>query len=119
MKTVSQGHFVQRNLIFAGPGESYLIGRVHRDAQGASKTGYYVWKPDSHPLWRGVCSSSFFDPQSSQESDCNRETVFAIEQMLNLRGIAAYPPFPPYSLCQAPLDNTVLVIQLRLCVPVP
>src|SRR5437867_909196 len=47
MKTVSQGHFVQRNLIFAGPGESYLIGRVHRDAQGASKTGYYVWKPGS------------------------------------------------------------------------
>jgi len=44
MKTVSQDHFVQRNLIFAGPGESYLIGRVHRDAQGASRqsapTGY-------------------------------------------------------------------------------
>src|SRR5262245_43370005 len=59
MKTVFQGHFVQRNLIFAGLGESYLIGRVHRDAQGASKTGYYVWKPDSHPLWRGVSASSF------------------------------------------------------------
>src|SRR6266545_5599046 len=41
METVSQGYFVQRNLIFAGSGESYLIGRVHRDAQGAAKTGYF------------------------------------------------------------------------------
>src|SRR6266498_1016136 len=37
METVSQGYFVQRNLIFAGSGESYLIGRVHRMPKGPRK----------------------------------------------------------------------------------
>src|SRR5215510_10856811 len=72
MTSVSQGHFVQGNLIFTGSGESYLIGRVHRDAQRASKTRYYVWKPDSRPLWRSVSASSFFDPHWTQEFDCQQ-----------------------------------------------
>jgi hypothetical protein len=84
MKIVSQGHFVQRNLISAGSGESYLIGRVHRDVQGTSKTCYYVWKPNSHSLWRGVSASSFFDPHWTQECDCNRDTLYPTEQSLRV-----------------------------------
>src|SRR6266498_478531 len=117
MKTVSQGHFVQRNLIFAGPGESYLIGRVHRDAQGASKTGYYVWKPDSHPLWRGVSASSFFDPHWTQECDRNRDTFYPTEQSLHRRGIVTCHPLPNHSLSRTNRNNTVVATQW--CLPVP
>src|SRR2546430_5929770 len=117
MKTVSQGHFVQGNLIFAGPGESYLIGRVHRDAQGASKTGYYVWKPDSHPLWRGVSASSFFDPHWTQECDCNRDTFDPTEQSLHHRRIAACHPLPNHSWSRTNRNNTVVATQWCLSVP--
>src|SRR5215831_13658433 len=106
MKTVSQGHFVQRNLIFAGSGESYLIGRVHRDAQGAAKTGYYVRKPDSHPLWRSVSAASFSDPHWTQECDCNRDTFYPTEQSLHRRRIAACHPLPNHSWSRTDRDNT-------------
>src|SRR6266498_249534 len=91
METVSQGYFVQRNLIFAGSGESYLIGRVHRDAQGAAKTGYYVWKPDSHPLWRGVSAASFSDPHWTQECDRNRDTFLSNGTIATLSGNCCLP----------------------------
>ena len=108
---------MQRNLIFAGPGESYLIGRVHRDAQGASKTGYYVWKPDSHPLWRGVSAASFFDPHWTQECDCNRDTFDPTEQLLHRRGIVACHPLPDHSWSRTNRDNTVVATQWCLSVP--
>src|SRR5262245_38093520 len=117
MKTVSQGHFVQRNLIFAGSGESYLIGRVHRDAQGAAKTGYYVRKPDSHPLWRSVSAASFSDPYWTQECDCNRDTFYPTEQSLHRRGIAACHPLPNHSWSRTNRDNTVVATQWCLSVP--
>src|SRR4029450_1128550 len=117
MKTVSQGHFVQRNLIFVGSGESYLIGRVHRDAQGASKTGYYVWKPNSHRLWRGVSASSFFYPHWTQECDCNRDTLYPTEQSLHRRGIVACHPVPDHSWSRTNRDNTVVATQWCLSVP--
>ena len=37
MKTASQGHFVLRKLVFAVSGESYLIGRVHRNGHQSPK----------------------------------------------------------------------------------
>src|SRR6266542_628625 len=117
METVSQGYFVQRNLIFAGSGESYLIGRVHRDAQGAAKTGYYVRKPDSHPLWRGVSAASFFDPHWTQECDRNRDTFYPTEQSLHCRGIAACHPLPNHSWSRTNRNNTVVATQW--CLPVP
>src|SRR6266542_7128755 len=117
METVSQGYFVQRNLIFAGSGESYLIGRVHRDAQGAAKTGYYVRKPDSHPLWRGVSAASFSDPHWTQECDRNRDTFYPTEQSLHCRGIAACHPLPNHSWSRTNRNNTVVATQW--CLPVP
>src|SRR5262245_8954005 len=117
MKTVSQGHFVQGNLIFAGSGESYLIGRVHGDAQGAAKTGYYVRKPDSHPLWRSVSAASFSDPHWTQECDCNRDTFYPTEQSLHRRGIAACHPLPNHSWSRTNRDNTVVATQWCLSVP--
>src|SRR5262245_11821703 len=46
MKIVSQGHFAQRNLIFAGTGESYLIGRVHRSGNKSPKTSVTLGSND-------------------------------------------------------------------------
>src|SRR4029453_17896241 len=117
MKTVSQGHFVQRNLIFAGSGESYLIGRVHRDAQGASKTGDYVWKPDSHPLWRSVFVLSFFYPQLTQKCDFNRDTFYPTEHSLHRRGIVACHPLPDHSWSRTNRDNTVVATQWCFSLP--
>src|SRR5215467_10096481 len=117
MTSVSQGHFVQGNLIFTGSGESYLTGRVHRDAQRASKTRYYVWQPDSHPLWRSVSASSFFDPHWTQEFDCNRDTLYPTEQSLHRWGIAACHPLPNHSWSRTNRDHTVVATQWCLSVP--
>src|SRR5262245_20782402 len=116
MTSASQGHFVTVNSIFTVSCESDLIGRVHRDAQGASKTRYYVWKPDSHPLRRSVSASSFFDPHWTQECDCNRDTLYPTEQSLHRWGIAACHPLSNHSWSRTNRDNTIVETQWCLSV---
>src|SRR6266568_5334752 len=116
MKTASQDQFARRNLIFVVCGESYLIGRVHRNAQRASKIDHYLWKPDSYPLWRSLFASSFLDPHWTQERDCNRGTFCPTEQSLQHRGVIACNSLPDHSWFGTNRNHTAFATEWCLSV---
>ena len=119
MKIVCFFFFLQGNLILAGSGESYLIGLCDRDAQGASKTGYYVWKPNSHPLWRGVSASSFFDQHWTPKNAIATEIRFIQRNnRYTVEGNCFCYPLPNHSWSRTHRDNTVVATQWS-CTSVP
>src|SRR5512145_2827256 len=92
VKMMLRGHFIGPNLTFPINGESYLISRVHRDGQGASKTHYRIWYSEPHPLRWSLLASSFFFSYWLQECDRHRFSSESAEQPLQRWRVGARDP---------------------------
>src|SRR6266511_6109890 len=117
IETVSQGYFVQRNLIFAGSGESYLIGRVHRMPKGPRKL-VITFGNQTLTHYGGVYLLHRFLTRIGLKNAIATEIRFyPTEQSLHCRGIAACHPLPNHSWSRTNRNNTVVATQW--CLPVP
>src|SRR6266545_146356 len=88
---ITQGpfDFGRAKLSFQGCSESYLLGRVHCDAERTKKTRHQLWEQKPHALRGRLFAASFLDADRFQERGGNGGSFGPTEQPLQRRRAVA------------------------------